>query len=83
MYVNVKKATDFIQLENAIGAFYPAIDITADFVIEQQKLLAAIKNDISTYQHPTVWRELVRQRANLSKINTLFLEAPEAIDWLN
>jgi hypothetical protein len=82
MYVNVKKAINFTEIESAIDDFSPAIDVTADFVIEQQKLLAAIKNDIFTYQHPTVWRELVRQRLTLPKTNPLFLEAPEATDWL-
>jgi hypothetical protein len=83
MYVSVKKAIDFVQIESAIDDFYPAIDVTVDFVVEQQKLLAAIKNDIVTYQHPTVWRELVRQRLTLPKTNVLFLEAPEAINWLS
>ncbi len=81
-YVKAKKAKNFEQLEAAISGISPLIDKTVDFVIEQEKLLAAIKNDIFTYQHPTVWRELVRQKANFPKINSLFLEAPEAINWL-
>lgn len=79
-YVNAKKAEDFEELEIAVDDFRN-IDKTADFQTEKSQILEAIKIDVLENPQPTVWKELLRQRANLPKTNRLLNDAPEAITW--
>lgn len=32
-------------------------------------------------QHPTVWREMLRQRARIPELKVLFAEVPGALGW--
>ena len=43
--------------------------------------LAEIQSTICSRQHPTVWREMQRQRDKHPKIQQLFQKAPEAATW--
>ena len=80
-YVAAKAATTFQELTDAINDDWGAIDHTKDFDLEKNRIIDSIKSDILSYSHPTVWKELVRQRQNLPKTNSLFNQAPEAIVW--
>lgn len=40
-----------------------------------------LANAIVASAHPTVWREMQRQRVQLDEIATLFGDVPEALDW--
>lgn len=82
-YANAKHSQDFQSLKSALNDDFDSIDDTADFIAEKERILASIKNDILEHSHPTVWRELVRQRANLPKTNGLLNAAPESVDWLS
>lgn len=79
-YVNAKNAADFQELKDAVDDF-GAIDETANFAQEKTRILESIKKDVLESSHPTVWKELIRQRANLPKTNRLLNDAPEAVNW--
>jgi uncharacterized protein (TIGR02646 family) len=79
-YVNAKNSTSFPELKDAVDDF-GTIDETADFNSEKVRILESIKNDVLENSHPTVWKELIRQRANLPKTNRLLNDAPEALNW--
>lgn len=79
-YIAVKNATDFEGLKMAVHDF-PAVDENIPFFEEKQNFIMSIQKEIKSHRHPTVWHELVRQRALKSSLNKLFEEAPEAILW--
>ena len=79
-YISVKKATDFETLKTAVHGF-PAVDENIPFLEEQQNIITSIQTKIKSNRHPTVWRELVRQRALKPSLSKLFEQAPEAILW--
>ncbi len=79
-YVNAKSSKDFQELKDAVDDF-GTIDETANFTQEKSRLLESIKKDILESSHPTVWKELIRQRVNLPKTNRLLNDAPEAVNW--
>ncbi|MBP7679382.1 MAG: HNH endonuclease [Bacteroidales bacterium] len=81
-YVAAKNATDFPELTNAIGDDIGAIDQTAEFNDSKQIVLDSIKNDVITSSHPTVWKELIRQRQHLPKTDLLLSQAPEVLSWI-
>jgi len=60
-YVAVKQAINYAQLEDAVSGD-PIVNPAAPFTIEQNRLLDSLKNSILTGEHPTVWREMIRQR---------------------
>lgn len=79
-YVNAKISTNFTELKDAVDDF-GTIDETANFDSEKARILESIKKDILDNSHPTVWKELIRQRANLPKTNRLLKYALEAVSW--
>ncbi len=80
-YVDAKKSMDFDELRLAVEDDFGNIDETGNFATEKTQIIEAIKTDILENSHPTVWKELIRQRANLPKTNRLLNDAPEAITW--
>ncbi|MGV3604307.1 MAG: HNH endonuclease [Dyadobacter fermentans] len=79
-YVHALNSTTFAQLAGAIDDT-EHIDVNGDFDLEKDRVLSSIKLDVLGFHHPTVWRELVRQRENLPKTKELFTHAPEALEW--
>ncbi len=79
-YTKIKASTTVETLEIAIDPLEEIID-NALFDTEKARFLAAVKQEIQTYAHPTVWEELKRQKENLPRTNHLFQQAPEASDW--
>lgn len=79
-YVNAKNSVSFSELKTAVDDF-GTIDETTNFNSEKVRILESIKKDILENSHPTVWKELIRQRANLPKTNRLLNDAPEALNW--
>ena len=43
--------------------------------------LARRREAIRTGDHPTVWREMQRQRDDIPALRTLFMDVPEALQW--
>ena len=43
--------------------------------------LGLLRDAIRTSAHPTVWREMQRQREFIGELRTLFEEVPEALTW--
>lgn len=80
-YVSAKKATNFQELKDAVEDDINSIDETKTFGEEKARMLESVKADIFKSAHPTVWKELIRQRANLPKTDELFNAAPEALTW--
>ena len=80
-YVAAKAATTFQELTDSINDDWGALDHTKDFDLEKNRIIDSIKSDILSYSHPTVWKELVRQRQNLPKTNLFLTQAPEALTW--
>ena len=81
-YVSAKKATNFQELKDAVDDDeVGSIDDTANFGDEQKRMLDSIKKNILEGSHPTVWKELLRQRASLPKTNRLLNDAPEVVNW--
>lgn len=79
-YVAVKNSADYNSLILAASGEI-VIDATAVFADEKQKVLNLIKDDILSHSHPTVWRELIRQRTQLPQTNLLFDQAFEILQW--
>lgn len=79
-YIRIKSAVNFDELE-AVTNPLDVVDRQQSFTSEKNKLLVAIKQDILTRSHPTVWEELKRQRGTLPRTNQLFNQAPEALNW--
>ena len=44
-------------------------------------VLVTRREVIQTSDHPTVWREMQRQRNEISELQCLFAEVPEALEW--
>jgi uncharacterized protein (TIGR02646 family) len=80
-YVAVKNATTHQALERAVNGD-PEVNPALPFRDEQTRILNAIQQSILTGEHPTVWREMVRQRQRLAPlVQQLFAQAPEALTW--
>ena len=43
--------------------------------------LKRLSDAITTSAHPTVWREMQRQRSLVGELRSLFLDIPEALSW--
>ena len=72
-YVAAKTSNNFMELTDAINDDWGGIDLMGNFKTEKSRILDSIKNDILSYSHPTVWKELIRQRAKLTKTNLLLM----------
>lgn len=46
-----------------------------------ENALSRLANAIMASAHPTVWREMQRQRVQIDEMGTLFRDVPEALDW--
>lgn len=79
-YVLAKQSLDFQSLEEAVHGF-PAVNRTIPFSEEKQNITTSIEQKIKTHRHPTVWRELVRQKDLHSFTRELFAKAPEVVLW--
>lgn len=79
-YVAIKNAADFNSLTLAARGEI-IIDITSEFATEKQRAIDSIKDDILSHSHPTVWKELIRQREQLPQTNILINQAVEILTW--
>ena len=43
--------------------------------------LRTLTQALQCMQHPTVWREIKRQRESIPELSRLFAQAPEALEW--
>ena len=43
--------------------------------------LERLKTEIPAGDHPTVWREMQRQRRDIEELRRLFADVPEALGW--
>jgi hypothetical protein len=78
-YVGVKNASSFEQIDE-VTLEDPKADPNKPFAQEQSRILTAIQTDILTADHPTVWQEMIRQKAHLPpKIQALFAQSQELI----
>jgi HNH endonuclease len=80
-YVKANKALSFSDLKEAIDEDFGWVDETLPLNSEKERIKEEIKDDILSYPHITVWRELIRQRDKLPKINQLLNDAPEVLNW--
>lgn len=81
-YVDIINSTTFADLKAAIDDDFGGVNEALVFNSEKERIKKSIKEDVQTYSHPSVWKELVRQRANLPRINALLNAAPEALNWI-
>ncbi|MCY7345180.1 MAG: hypothetical protein LH614_03085 [Pyrinomonadaceae bacterium] len=79
-YVNAKNSNNFQGLKDAVDDF-GSVDETSNFNQEKTRILKSIKKTILENQHPTVWKEMLRQRGILLKTNRLLDDAPEVLTW--
>ena len=49
-------------------------DVSTDALVTRREV-------IRTSDHPTVWREMQRQRDEIPELRHLFAEVPEALEW--
>nr|HQU81795.1 HNH endonuclease [Pyrinomonadaceae bacterium] len=80
-YVSAKKSTTFHELKKAVVDNINSIDETKPFSHEKTRMLESIKTDVLKSAHPTVWKELIRQRAKLPRTDELLNHAPEVLAW--
>lgn len=78
-------AADFDDLARLVKKLEPdheRVDRQKPLAQEKERVLAAIRRDIQTHAHPSVWAEMKRQRAQLPNIDKSFRAAPaEALSW--
>jgi len=79
-YVEARDADSFASLETQVQD-PDLIDETLPLEQEKQRICQQIQDNIQTHAHPTVWAELKRQRSKLTRTNSLFGKAPEALNW--
>lgn len=79
-YVAVSKAIDFTELIEALDGDIP-INLTANFNSEILRSKKIIKESILKHSHPTVFKEMIKQRNVLPSTNALVLQAPEILNW--
>lgn len=80
-YVSVSGTQNKNELIKVVDGFIDTVDVNLDFEQEKNRILSSIKNRIKKHNHPTVWKEMQRQRDNLPETNSLFQYAPESIMW--
>ena len=80
-YVSINQTQDLNGLIQTVDNFIDVIDIQKDFGEEKKRILLSIKQRILKHNHPTVWKEMIRQRATLPETNLLFTQAAEALTW--
>jgi hypothetical protein len=79
-YIAVRNTNSVAELTQvAFGKI--DVDENAIFANEKQRILDLVKEDILSHSHPTVWKELIKQRVQLPKTNQLLNEAPEILTW--
>lgn len=79
-YANIMEANTFDEMEAATDPL-AVVTRAQPLEVERVQILDEVKQSIVSYAHPTVWRELIRQRANLPRTNALFGRVPEALSW--
>lgn len=79
-YIIAKNATSFEELEECMEELLP-VDFTHSLEHEKTITCLNIQKDILARTHPTVWKEIQRQASFFSKLNQLFSQAPEALEW--
>jgi hypothetical protein len=79
-YRDVRDSTTFADLERLVED-PDLVDTTNTFAAEQQQMLTSLRQSILSHAHPTVWREMQRQRLSLPKTNILFAAVPEGLAW--
>lgn len=77
-YARVVKASTHEDLTAATRG-YPPIDRQQPIEVEKNKILASITKDIEESIHPTVWREMIRQRTTLPQPMQEDFEAAKAL----
>lgn len=80
-YIAVNATTAFAALELLLDSTIDVINTHGVFADEKNKILEVIKQRIKIHNHPTVWKEMIRQRENLPTVKSLFQQAPEALAW--
>lgn len=80
-YVSVKNASTVDQLRGLLTDWDPGFSEATILESAKNTFQERIKSQVLKHHQPGVWRELKRQRAQLSKTNHLFQQVPEALDW--
>jgi uncharacterized protein (TIGR02646 family) len=79
-YQQVRDASTLDDLERLVED-PDLVNTSNTFAAEQQQMLTGLRQSILRYPHPTVWREMQRQRLSLPKTKRLFEAVPEALGW--
>ena len=79
-YIIAKNAASFEELEECMEELQPVTFLNS---LEFEKTITClnIQKDITTRNHPTVWKEIQRQSSSFLKLTKLFTQAPEALEW--
>ena len=79
-YIIAKNAASFEELEECMEELQPVTFLNS---LEFEKTITClnIQKDITTRNHPTVWKEIQRQSSSFAKLTKLFTQAPEALEW--
>jgi len=79
-YIIAKNAASFEELEECMEELQPVTFLNS---LEFEKTITClnIQKDITTRNHPTVWKEMQRQHLQIDKLTRLFTQAPEALLW--
>lgn len=81
-YAAICRAADFAALESTTN-HCPSFDKTQPFEQEKQCVLASMKRYICTMSHPTVLKEMIRQRHIHPQFRALFEQLPdEVLTWV-
>lgn len=80
-YATILHTVNMGELLPLIDSLVDVIDADGEFEVEKNNVLTAIKKRIENHSHPTIWKEMVRQRAALPETNQLFQQVPAALTW--
>ncbi len=80
-YAAIQNAGTMAELSQSVDHAVDNLNEDGEFEAEKARILALIKERIQKHSHPTIWKEMIRQRENLPETNHLFQQIPDALTW--
>jgi len=80
-YAAIQHINGMAELLHLTDSFIDIFDAGGEFEVEKTSVLTAIRKRIESHSHPTIWKEMIRQRESLPETNQLFQQVPDAVTW--
>ena len=80
-YAAIRHTANMPEMLPLIDSLMDVFDADGEFEVEKHSVLAVIQKRIESHSHPTIWREMIRQRESLPETHQLFQQVPDALTW--